>query len=184
MSKRIKLTKKIYLKEVTIKDVNYILKLRTNKNLSKYLNPTSNNKKDQIAWLKKYFLRRKVGKEFYYIFQLSNKKKLGIGRIIHLKKNLFHFGGWILEKNAKPGIALECCLSIYEYAFNYLKYKKCLNWINIENRKVINYHKILGSVFFKKTKNEIFLEFSKKSYQKLKMKFNYFYLENNKEIFQ
>ena len=176
MSKRIKITKKIYLKEVTIKDVNYILKLRTNKNLSKYLNPTSNNKNDQIAWLKKYFQRRKAGKEFYYIFQLSNKKNLGIGRIIHLKKNLFHFGGWILEKNAEPGIALECCLSIYEYAFNYLKYKKCLNWINIENTKVINYHKILGSTFYKKTKKEIFLEFTKNSYKELKMKFNYYYL--------
>ena len=41
MIKRKKVTKNLYLKEVNIKDANYILKLRTDKLLSKYINPTS-----------------------------------------------------------------------------------------------------------------------------------------------
>ena len=40
MIKRKKITKNLYLKEVSIKDVDYILKLRTDKSLSKYLNHT------------------------------------------------------------------------------------------------------------------------------------------------
>ena len=32
------LTKNVIMKEATIRDVNFILKLRTNKNLSKYIN--------------------------------------------------------------------------------------------------------------------------------------------------
>ena len=62
---RKKLTKNIYLKEVNIKDVNFILKLRTDKVLSKYLNYTENNKKKQLQWLKKYFKRREKKDEFY-----------------------------------------------------------------------------------------------------------------------
>ena len=51
MINRKKLTKNLYLKEVNTNDVNYILKLRTDKHLSKYLNHTSKNKKKQLEWL-------------------------------------------------------------------------------------------------------------------------------------
>jgi RimJ/RimL family protein N-acetyltransferase len=175
MAKRLKLTKNLYLKEVQLTDTNYILKLRTDKNLSKYLNKTKNSKIDQKKWLKDYLIRRKEKKEFYFIFQLKNKKNLGFARIIYLKKNLFHFGGWILEKNKKPWISLECCLAIYEYGFNILKYKNCLLWIHLKNIDVINYHKSLGAKFVKRTKKEIFFNFSKNNYIKLKKKFKYFY---------
>ena len=41
---RIKITKNIFLKTVSLNDVNYILKLRTDKVLSKHINPTSKKK--------------------------------------------------------------------------------------------------------------------------------------------
>ena len=177
MINRNKITKNLYLKEVSKKDVNFILKLRTDKFLSKYLNYTPNNKKKQLQWLEKYFNRRKIKKEFYFIFQIKKKnyKNLGFARIIKLKKKVFHFGGWFLKKNTKPLIALECCLSIYEYAFNYLNYNKCLLWINLKNLEVIKYHKSLGAKYVKKDKKEIFLRFDKKDYIKLKKKFKYYY---------
>ena len=174
MSKTFKLTKSLYLKEANLKDNDFIFKLRTNKKLSKFINPTSTNKNDQIIWFKKYLIRRKNKKEFYFIFQL-NKKNIGFARIIHVKKDTFHFGGWILDKNTKPWISLESCLAIFEYAFNILLYKDCLLWINLKNIKVIKYHKSLGSTYVKKTNKEVFLKFTKKKYYKLKEKFNYFY---------
>ena len=178
MIQRKKLTKNLYLKEVDIKDVDYILKLRTDKYLSKYLNHTPNNRKKQIKWLKDYFIRRKKKEEYYFIFQIkknSSYKNLGFSRIIKIKNDTFHFGGWILQKNNKPWIALECCLAIYEYAFNYLNYKKCLLWINLKNLAVIKYHKSLGAKYVKKDKKEIFLKFNFNNYRELKKKFNFFY---------
>ena len=71
---KIKVTKNIYLKEVDLKDTNYILKLRTDKKLSKYINKTSKKKKDQINWLKNYFIRKKNKIEYYFIFQIKKKK--------------------------------------------------------------------------------------------------------------
>ena len=178
MFQRKKLTKNLYLKEVNINDVDYILKLRTDKSLSKYLNHTANDRRKQIRWLREYFIRRKKKDEFYFIFQIKNKsyyKNLGFSRIIKIKNDTFHFGGWILQKNNKPWIALECCLAIYEYAFNYLNYKKCLLWINLKNLDVIKYHKSLGAKFVKKDKKEIFLKFNLRDYIKLKKKFKFFY---------
>ena len=71
MIKRKKVTKNLYLKEVNIKDANYILKLRTDKLLSKYINPTPKNIKKQYEGLKKYFYRRKNKNEYYFIFQIK-----------------------------------------------------------------------------------------------------------------
>ena len=159
MIKRTKLTKNLYLKEVTLRDVRYVYKLRSNKFLTRYINPRKNDTiKKQLDWLKGYLERRKNNEEFYFIFQIKKKNKYknhGFEIIINLDKKKFHFGGWILEKNNKPWIALESCLSIYEYAFKELNYKKSLLWINLKNLNVINYHKTLGAGLLKKIKRNL-----------------------------
>lgn len=180
MIKRIKLTKNLSLKEVSLRDVRYVYKLRSDKHLTKYINPRKNDTiNKQRVWLKEYLIRRKNNDEFYFIFQIKNKniyKNLGFARIIRLNQNTFHFGGWILEKNSKPWVALESCLSIYEYAFKKLKYKKSLLWINLKNSDVINYHKYLGAKFVKKDKKEIYLSFDMKRFIELRKKFKNFFL--------
>jgi RimJ/RimL family protein N-acetyltransferase len=180
MIKRIKLTKNLSLKEVSLRDVRYVYKLRSDKHLTKYINPRKNDTiNKQRVWLKEYLIRRKNNDEFYFIFQIKNKniyKNLGFARIIRLNQNTFHFGGWILEKNSKPWVALESCLSIYEYAFKKLKYKKSLLWINLKNSDVINYHKYLGAKFVKKDKREIYLSFDMKRFLELRKKFKNFFL--------
>lgn len=180
MIKRIKLTKNLSLKEVSLRDVRYVYRLRSDKHLTKYINPRKNDTiNKQRVWLKEYLIRRKNNDEFYFIFQIKNKniyKNLGFARIIRLNQNTFHFGGWILEKNSKPWVALESCLSIYEYAFKKLKYKKSLLWINLKNSDVINYHKYLGAKFVKKDKREIYLSFDMKRFLELRKKFKNFFL--------
>ena len=180
MIKKTKLTKNLYLKEVTLRDVRYVFKLRSDKFLTRYINPRKNDTiNKQLDWLKGYLERRKNNEEFYFIFQIKNKniyKNLGFARIIKLNNKTFHFGGWILEKkNNKPWIALESCLSIYEYAFKKLNYKKSLLWINLKNLNVINFHKTLGARFVKKDKKEIYLSFDIQTYVKLRKKFNIFF---------
>ena len=66
--KYFKLTNNIYLKLVTLKDARLIYNLRTNKKLSKYLNPTSHKLSDQILWMKKYFTRNNKELEYYFKF--------------------------------------------------------------------------------------------------------------------
>ena len=72
-------------------------------------------------------------------------------------------------------MALETCLSIYEFAFKRLNYKESKLWIDLRNKKVINFHKKLGATYLKSSKKEIFLTFNKNNYENLKNKFKYFY---------
>ena len=55
--KTFQFTKNIKLKLVDIRDARFILSLRTNKDLNKYINPTSKKIGDQVLWMKNYFNR-------------------------------------------------------------------------------------------------------------------------------
>ena len=72
--KTFQFTKNIKLKLVDIKDARFILNLRTNKNLNKYINPTSEKISDQLLWMKNYFNRNRQNLEYYFKFIIKKKK--------------------------------------------------------------------------------------------------------------
>ena len=74
--KTFQFTKNIKLKLVDIKDARFILNLRTNKNLNKYINPTSEKISDQLLWMKNYFNRNRQNLEYYFKFIIKKKIRL------------------------------------------------------------------------------------------------------------
>ena len=58
-------------------DAEFVVKLRTDKKLGKYISWTSNNIEDQIGWIKEYKKREAKQKEFYFIFEDNEHKPLG-----------------------------------------------------------------------------------------------------------
>ena len=63
--------KAFYLRPVTNNDAKYILSLRNNPKLNKYINPTSSNIEDQINWLEAYYERKN---DYYFIVEKIKKK--------------------------------------------------------------------------------------------------------------
>ena len=172
------LTKNIYLKLVSQKDAKFIFKLRTNKKLGKYLNPTSSDYKDQIIWMKKYQIRNNKKQEYYFKFQVKKNNKyndIGVARIIKLTKNSFSFGSWIMKPKSEIWYAMECALAIDKFAFEIIGFNKNIMWMDKRNKKVISFHKITGAKEFKKDAKQIYAYLNKKMYFKLKKKFFYFY---------
>jgi hypothetical protein len=177
-SKSFCLTKNIYLKLVNLNDAKYIFKLRTDKKLARYLNPTSFIFKNQVEWMKLYFKRNQKKLEYYFKFQIKKNRKFytfGVARIIKLSKNSFSFGSWIIEPNKPNWYAIECALAIYEFAFIIKNFKKNKMWIDLRNKKVIKFHKSLGAIETSRDHKQIYVDLSKKNYLKLKKKFSYFY---------
>ena len=176
--KSFKLTKNIYLKLANINDAKFIYNLRTNKKLAQYLNPTSSKFNDQMEWMKNYFKRNSKNLEFYFKFQTKKNNKfndIGIARIIKLSKYNFSFGGWIMKPGSKSWQAIECALSIYEFAFIKKKFKKNLMWMDLKNKKVITFHKVMGAVETNRDKKQLYAFLTISHYKKLKKKFSFFY---------
>lgn len=175
---KFKYTKNIYLSLITIKDANYILKLRLNKNLTKYLNKTSSSIEFQKSWLRSYLERNSRKEEYYFKFQIKKKNKfknIGLARVIDLKKKNFHFGSWIIQNGYSKILSIESVLAIYEFAFAKLKFRLNKMWIHKDNKKVILFHKMLGSKKTYSDNKQVYYKFSYKNYLKIRSRFNYFF---------
>ena len=82
-------------------DTEFILSLRTNKKLGKFLSPTMNDIQQQKKWIKAYKIRESNKEDFYFITLDEFGNKLGLTRIYNFDQDLFEFGSWIFAKNSQ-----------------------------------------------------------------------------------
>lgn len=126
---------------VDIEDAAFILDLRNNPKLNRFLNPTSSNIEDQINWIKAYKKKESEKKEFYFII-LENGIKRGLYRLYNINNFSFTIGSWIFDKCINQQLPILTDLIVSDYGFNSLKLPVMLIDIRKENRKVINYHSL------------------------------------------
>ena len=53
---------------VGVNDVDFVLSLRSDKELTRFIHQTDNNRDLQIKWIEGYKEREREGKEYYFIF--------------------------------------------------------------------------------------------------------------------
>ena len=80
-----------------------------------------------------------------------------------------------MKPGSKSWQALECALSIYEFAFIKKKFKKNLMWMDLKNKKVITFHKVMGAVETNRDKKQLYAFLTSSHYKKIKKKFNFYY---------
>ena len=89
-------------------DVDYILSLRTNKHLTRFIHHTDNDREKQIEWIRNYKERETEGREYYFIYFL-NEKPVGLNRIYNIFEYYGTIGSWICNpgNEPEPGICLR-----------------------------------------------------------------------------
>ena len=161
--------KTVYLIPVEVDDAKFILNLRTNENLNKYLSPTENNLDTQKLWISNYKKREKEKKEFYFKVRDYENNDTGVVRLYNIDKKYSKatFGSFIMNEIHPKYAALESMILILYYAFLYLNLEKIELDVRINNLHAKKFYQRFG---FKKTnENEIdeFYELEKKDFIKL-----------------
>ena len=72
----------IYGRLVTEEDVDFILSLRTNKELTKFIHPTDKSHEKQIQWIRDYKIREQEGREYYFIYFYKGEP-VGLNRVYY-----------------------------------------------------------------------------------------------------
>ena len=173
----------VYLKSLSIKDSYFIYNLRKKKKISKYLHSPPNSVYDQIKWIKNN-IKKKDTLDFVIISK-ENNKRIGTIGFDKIKKTNAEWGRWISLGTTIQNI--EATIILLKYGFERLKLKDIYSLTNINNRKVVNYHKnttakyngIIKSFFLinnKKT-DAVKFTFTKKNFLEFKKKF-YFISES------
>lgn len=132
---------------VTEDDAAFILSLRTDPKLSRFIHPTENDEDKQRAYIRGYKEREQAGKEYYFIFFLQGEP-VGLARIYNVQGQTFTFGSWLFKEGLPYWVSIAGAIIAREFAFEELGKVKELevDGMHEDNHGVIAFSKMLGQV--------------------------------------
>ena len=152
-------------------DAEFILKLRIDPELNRYLSKVTGTLEDQTAFLKKYKEKEKQKTEYYFIIEHQNKP-VGTVRLynINYESGIFTWGSWIVEKGNPGEVALSSAYMSYYFGFHYLNLEKALIDVRKDNIKVCEFYKLYAD-FLHEDEIDCYLEFKKSNFNRFIEKF-------------
>lgn len=140
-------TKNIYLRLVEESDVDFILHLRLNQNLSKYLNVIPNNRDSQVEWISNYKALEANGLDYYFVIVDKALGDIGLVRLYDIDyfNKSFTWGSWIIcDKNRPNYAALESAILSLEFAFVELGLFRANIDVRVENETADKFYSRFG----------------------------------------
>ena len=163
--------KNINMRTVTTEDAEFIYTMRQNQNKTKYLSTVTGTVDSQKEWIKNYKQREEEKKEFYFVIELKDEKKLGLVRMYDFQDDSFCWGSWLIKEDAPKTTAIESALQIYEFGFYNLGFEKSHFDVRKGNDKVIAFHKRFGAKIVDEDELDYFFNFEKSDYEIIKEKY-------------
>lgn len=150
-------------------DAAFIVKLRTNEKLSKYLHSTDNDIEKQKEWIREYKKREKEGADYYFIF-FSGNRPVGVDRIYNITSDSSTRGSWICSEDStlEESLATSFICSEIEEMFDIPTgpYN-----VSKGNNQVLKYHLRMGAEIISENDEEYLLVRNMEKYNKMKEKF-------------
>ena len=150
-------------------DAAFIVKLRTNKKLSRFIHETDNDVEKQKEWIRDYKKRETEGKDYYFIF-LSGDRPVGVIRLYDITEDSSTCGSWVCSEDASVEESLATsfiCTEITELfeipsgPFNVSK----------GNNQVLKFHLRMGAQIIDENEYEYTLMENREKYNKAKNRF-------------
>jgi len=153
--------KHIALREITLNDANFLVRIRTDPELGKYLSRTTADVEEQ----KKYILNYLASlADFYFIITDYQQHPLGTVRIYDIRGTSFCWGSWILLKEAPSTAAIESALLLYDFAFFSLHYENSHFDVRKTNTKVVSFHTRFGARIVREDDLNYYFEYDRATY--------------------
>lgn len=163
--------KNLNLRTVAIEDAEFIYNMRQNQNKTKYLSRVTGTVESQKEWIKNYKQREEEKKEFYFVIESKDERKLGLVRMYDFQDNSFCWGSWLIKEDAPKSTAIESALQIYEFGFYSLGFEKSHFDVRKGNDKVIAFHQRFGAKIVDEDELDYFFNFEKSDYEITKEKY-------------
>ena len=153
----------VSLNPVVVDDAEFILSLRADPELNRYISSTPQDAEEQRKWLRDYKQREAEGLEYYFIIS-KNEVKLGTIRAYDFRCNSFCWGSWIILRGVAPQVAVASVLMIYDFAFNHLGFAKSHFDVRKDNKSVRSFHLRMGARIVHSDDLDDYFEYSETSY--------------------
>ncbi len=147
------------------KDVDYILSLRTNKHLTRFIHQTDDDRGKQIDWIRSYKKREQEGREYYFIYFL-NEKPVGVNRIYNIFEYYGTIGSWICNPGNETEVSLATYILMFDLMFDQIKLDITLFDVRKINKHVWKLHKLLGAQSVGESDIDYYFTLNKETYYK------------------
>lgn len=138
---------------VQIEDSEFIISLRTDEKLSKYLHQTENNIEKQREWIRQYETRNAKGEDFYFIYSYKGQP-FGVNRISNIKMNEGTGGSWICKPGTLPEVSIASLLLMRDILFEDLALEADVFDVQFGNKQVRKLHLMMGAKKVRETGNQ------------------------------
>jgi RimJ/RimL family protein N-acetyltransferase len=137
--------KHVNLRVASPSDAEFILELRLNPALNRFIGKTDPDVENQRNWIDASYEKTT---EFHFI--IEDKEGIPYGTIaiydIDYEKGVAEWGRWILKTGSPAYFTIESNLLAFYVAFDMLGLKKLVGGANNENKKVVAFHKTYVTV--------------------------------------
>jgi hypothetical protein len=158
----------LHVRFVEESDAKFIMELRINPDLSKYIHETTPDVELQRTWIRNYLKRQNNGEDFYFMFEKPKGTKLGICRIYDVKEDSFTIGSWIFSRQAPIGSSILADIITREIAYKLFPLKQHLFDVKRRNITVNRYHETYKSELLYQDEETNYYTCSKKNFEKYK----------------
>jgi hypothetical protein len=123
-------------------DAEFILSLRTNVKLGRFITATTSDISSQKNWIHNYKQREKDGLEYYFLFSNSEGENIGVNRIYNLTNKSFEIGSWIFKESNNPSSSILADIYTRDFGFFKLGFNNSVFQVRKENKSVLRYHQL------------------------------------------
>lgn len=150
-------------------DAAFILELRTDSRLSRYLHKTENDLEKQKEWIQAYKQREAQGKEYYFIYE-QNGVPIGVNRLYNITDTTLTGGSWLCKKDIPYNLPPLISIIGREIIFDFLKYDSYQFDVRKKNAKVLKFHLLAGSKIISESGIDYYLTLNKDDFNVSKQK--------------
>ena len=125
-------------------DSTFIVSLRTNDKLSRYIHSTENDIEKQKKWMRSYQERHIKGEDYYFVYSHKGVP-FSVNRIYNITEKTATGGSWICVPGTLPEISMASIVMMREILFEFLGKDYDLFDVQIGNKQVRKLHLLLGA---------------------------------------
>ncbi len=135
---------------VDVSDAEFIYRLRSDPQLSKYIHDIYGGIQQQVEWIRAYKEREAKGQEYYFIFFKDNIP-VGLNRLYSFHDTTYTGGSWVMVPNSPMEVVLAVPIIIREIAFEELgmTFEDNYDATHVDNKKVIKFNKMFGCKIYR-----------------------------------
>lgn len=155
-------SKTVRMRLVEEQDAEFILSLRLDTELNRYLSSVQPSVQDQVEWIKKYKADEQNGLQYYFIIERLDGVRCGTVRVYDILEDSFCWGSWILNKEKTRFAALESAFLVYQFGFDNLGFENSHFEVVKGNDRVVSFHKKMGAVQVNEDDTNYYFEISRR----------------------